>query len=258
MPFGSRRFFGSNIRPGASALPADITITNSTFETTAKFGTHSLSANVQTGGVLDSQCQITVYPKDRDFFINSDHAWTVEWWCRLTDSEWNDVGDAAKFLNLGPESLNNGTDPFFFVAQPGDGGDWRFNLVSGSVGWLGLGITQDQWYHFAIVSNGTADSTTGVLKFYANGSQVTFASADYNYNDAYVRPTNRNVNFGMYDPQTVSNFTGGCYYDEIRISNIARYTSSFTPSTSAFVSDENTLALFHFDNNLIDSSAEGL
>ena len=34
-------------------------------------------------------------------------------------------------------------------------------------------------------------------------------------------------------------------YDEIRISDTARYTSNFTPSTTAFTSDSNTKLLIH-------------
>ena len=45
--------------------------------------------------------------------------------------------------------------------------------------------------------------------------------------------------------------------DEVRISNVARYTEDFTPE-ERFEPDEHTLALYHFDegegNVLIDSS----
>ena len=37
------------------------------------------------------------------------------------------------------------------------------------------------------------------------------------------------------------------YMDEIRISNIGRYTGNFTPSTTPFVNDANTLLLLHMD-----------
>jgi hypothetical protein len=35
--------------------------------------------------------------------------------------------------------------------------------------------------------------------------------------------------------------------DEVRISSIARYTVSFTPQVANFVTDANTIALYHFD-----------
>jgi hypothetical protein len=49
------------------------------------------------------------------------------------------------------------------------------------------------------------------------------------------------------------------WLDEIRLSNIIRYSSSFTPPFAPFLSDANTLALFHLDegsgNTVGDSSA---
>jgi hypothetical protein len=50
-----------------------------------------------------------------------------------------------------------------------------------------------------------------------------------------------------FDSVGVNNaFTGDI--DSLRISNNARYTSNFTPPTSKFTSDTNTLALLNFDN----------
>jgi hypothetical protein len=37
------------------------------------------------------------------------------------------------------------------------------------------------------------------------------------------------------------------HMDEIRVSNSARYTTTFTPSTTPFVNDANTLLLLHMD-----------
>jgi len=46
--------------------------------------------------------------------------------------------------------------------------------------------------------------------------------------------------------------------DEVRISDIARYdTENFTPFTSPFISDSNTLALYHFDGDANDASVNG-
>jgi hypothetical protein len=65
--------------------------------------------------------------------------------------------------------------------------------------------------------------------------------------------------------------TGYCmdgYMDEIRISNTARYTTTFTPSTTPFIDDANTLLLLHcngtngsttfIDDNGIGRSAKGI
>ena len=37
------------------------------------------------------------------------------------------------------------------------------------------------------------------------------------------------------------------YIDEVRISNIARYSATFTPPTAAFTSDANTKLLLHMN-----------
>jgi hypothetical protein len=256
MPFGSRRFFGSNIRPGATALPADITVSNTSFETTSKFGTHSIQANMGTP-LPNSQNLITIYPKDRDFFLNSDHAWTIEWWVRTTDDDLNISGLDPLLANLSLTSMstNNPSFPRFTLVDPGINDAWRCIGVSGFEDGRRV-LNAAEWVHFAIVSTGT-DSTTGNLKWFINGFEQ-FPEVQYtrNWNNYDQR---RNFNFGFFKSEgVISNFSGGIYWDEIRISNTQRYTSDFTPSTSAFVSDENTLALFHFDNNLIDSSAEGL
>lgn len=49
---------------------------------------------------------------------------------------------------------------------------------------------------------------------------------------------------------------------ELRVSNVARYTASFTPQTSQFETDASTVGLWHFDENtstvLTDSSGNGI
>lgn len=46
-----------------------------------------------------------------------------------------------------------------------------------------------------------------------------------------------------------TNQTWAGYMDELRISNIVRYTSSYTPATSEFTTDSNTQLLMHFSGN---------
>lgn len=255
MPFGSRKFFSGKVRSGASSIPALLTISNATFETTAKYGSHSLLAG-QVSGTPSSQNKITVYPKDRNFFLNSDHAWTIEWWVRTTDDNFNDIGNEIRLARIGSDLANNYPDrhkPRFTMIDPGDPEAWRCIGASGfEDGRRELNATE--WVHFAMVSRGT-DSTVGQLEWFINGvEQDPSVGYTQDYNDISWNATNRDFAFGFYDTQSVPNFSGGVYWDEIRISNVVRYTTNFTPPTSAFTGDENTLALFHLNNNFADAS----
>jgi hypothetical protein len=87
-------------------------------------------------------------------------------------------------------------------------------------------ISINTWYHFALVRNGTA---TGNMKLYLNGSvEATSAGAvtdNFNQTDNLVIGNIRIV---------TQPWVG--YLDEIRFTNgYARYTSNFTPQTSAFL-----------------------
>ena len=44
--------------------------------------------------------------------------------------------------------------------------------------------------------------------------------------------------------------------DEVRISKTARYTEDFIPSNKEFEPDIDTVGLWHFNNNLSDSSSK--
>ena len=90
------------------------------------------------------------------------------------------------------------------------------------------------WYHWAVVRSGSD------LKMYINGTQegstVTYTS-ELNANSTGFR-------IGAYDPG--GNEVYG-YIDEVRVSSTARYTTTFTPSTTAFVNDSDTVMLLHMD-----------
>lgn len=98
-------------------------------------------------------------------------------------------------------------------------------------------LSYGNWHHLAIVRNGNS------LNLYVNGSQIaseSITSPDHTgVGDLYIGTNGRLSNRDV---------TG--YIDEIRISNTARYTSSFTPSSSAFLNDNNTLLLVHCDGTL--------
>jgi hypothetical protein len=87
------------------------------------------------------------------------------------------------------------------------------------------------WVHFALVRSGN------VFTLYLDGgSKGTTTMSGTLANNA--------LRFGRNGTDTGD---GSGFVDEIRISNTARYTSGFTPSTTAFTEDSNTLLLIHSD-----------
>jgi hypothetical protein len=100
-----------------------------------------------------------------------------------------------------------------------------FDITSSST------VSANTWYHIAIVRSG--DTKTMYLDGSSVGTKdvtgINEKFSDYFNIGAYIR--------GFY-------FWDG-YIDEVRISDNARYTTTFTPSTTAFVNDENTLFLMH-------------
>jgi hypothetical protein len=84
------------------------------------------------------------------------------------------------------------------------------------------------WYHVAWVR------FNGIVTVYWNGVSVaTVADSDN------IPQLNTPLLFG--DP-----FDG--WLDEVRISNVARWTSNFTPPTAAYSRDNDTVLLLHFDD----------
>jgi hypothetical protein len=60
----------------------------------------------------------------------------------------------------------------------------------------------------------------------------------------------RNTDFTNTEPFTGQFTIGGDFYgliDELRVSKVARYKADFTPPTSRFEPDADTLGLYHFD-----------
>jgi hypothetical protein len=107
----------------------------------------------------------------------------------------------------------------------------------------------DTWRHVAgVLENGR-------LNIYENGvklSSSTFTITVCNQGRSNLigaQITNPPLNYYDY-------FQGAM--DEVRISNVARYTSNFTPPQLPFTPDANTLMLYHFDGDANDSSENNL
>ena len=97
----------------------------------------------------------------------------------------------------------------------------------------------DTWYHIAIARDSSSD-----LRFFVDGTELgsaTNVTATFYQSSAALAIANYlNSGAGGTTP-----FKG--YMDELRISKVARYTGTFTRSTTAFKDDVNTVLLMHMD-----------
>ena len=93
-------------------------------------------------------------------------------------------------------------------------------------------ISTGSWQHIAWVRNGSS------FKIYINGTEEGSGTGS---------PSIQQINsiVGAQDSSGANGFIGNI--DEVRISDTARYTAGFTPSTTAFSNDSNTLGLIHCD-----------
>lgn len=122
-----------------------------------------------------------------------------------------------------------------------------------------INVLNNQWRHVAVqrsASSGTINMfIDGMLN--ASGSGPT---GDISYPDNGIPCSNccNGNNCNGSDPFIVlgaeKHDAGSAYpsyngmLDELRISNIIRYTANFTPSVTPFTTDQNTMALYHFDS----------
>lgn len=211
-----------------------------TYTTTNKFGSHSLD-NTNTSY---RETRITVFPADTTWFLTSNKIWTVEFWYSAATLG----SESARRIfslnsSLGDTRLN--------LVDPISNGTWQLDYYNSgtriSDAHMSNGLPeQGQWYHFAWVSNGS-----GNIAFYSNGALRN--SSSQSITGTHVT-NNRSISIG-HDSTFGNSANSRLLFDEVRISNIRRYTAAFTPSAAAFTNDANTLALFHFNNSATDDIA---
>lgn len=228
--------------------------------TSAKFGDGGIYENIDTPynwGVLTSEMPSKFWFGSGDF--------TLEWWLRV-DSITSYVGtvnlldffaqnDASNYWQfysrITPSSTSNYS--IYTGAATLSGGSWVDLRQSG-----GISKTIGDWTHFACVRNG------GTMTLYMDGVAVSsFSSATAGY---IFNMTNA-ANISLQRVWNPNRFRGEISVDEFRASNIARYTSNFTPPTAPFgtttmrnaysfsdilrlltrLPDSDTISLFHFD-----------
>jgi len=144
--------------------------------------------------------------------------WTIEWWEKL------DV-NAIFFNAVVCSAYPDGIDIYHNAGQIG--------IWNGA--YLAPEPTRGQWNHIALVY-----SATGV-KIYINGQESTLYGTTYGVNK--MANGTANLIIGCRSPDGEATPFGQRFYGQlanIKISNIARYSGAFTPSTT-LTTDTNTV-----------------
>jgi hypothetical protein len=167
-----------------------------------------------------------------DFIFTGDFTW--ECWVYFVDNGTND--SMVIMTNRGGFNATN----LYLQARHLDQ-KWQWGNST-----MGANVTTqtwnyNTWYHVALVRSGSA---SGNVAFYVNGTALqtdttTNAIGSSGYSD-YIA-------LGSIYNATTPSFGLNGYIDEVRISPTARYTANFTPSTTAFTNDDDTVLLMHMD-----------
>lgn len=163
---------------------------------------------------------------DFDFGAND---FTIEAWINM-----DTTSGTQNVLAWWSSTYGDGRSFFFGNTN----GELRFNYYTSSGTFrnvLGAGtLSANTWHHIAIVG----DSTN--FKTYIDGTNAATASRETIDPISGTNPCSIGAtNYGAFD------FDG--HIDELRVSSSARYTANFTPSTSAFTNDSDTVLLVHAD-----------
>lgn len=165
---------------------------------------------------------LVVNPYTTEFAFSSN--FTIELWARPANVTgikiMYDARNAGGYSENSPVIYQDGsTFKFYFAAD---------RAISGT-------ISANTWYHLAVVKSGSD------YKFYVNGTQVGST-----YTNSATVTASSVLWLGAHKANGAN--TGYDYngwMDEIRVSSVARYSANFTPSTTAFTNDSDTLLLVH-------------
>ena len=187
-------------------------------QTVKKVGASSINFD-GTGDYLE-------VPDSSDWDFGSG-SWTIEGWFYVTNWNtdsfiWNHYEDGNNYLGV---RVISGGD-LNVIARTTSGYTQNIDFTS-------VNLSTSTWTHLAIVR----DTSAGNFVIYKDGVSVgTSADATAMANVTGTARIND-------DRKNSAYWTG--YMDEFRVSDVARYTGTFTPSTTEFTSDSNTLLLIH-------------
>ena len=178
-------------------------------------------------GSTNNEIQI---PQEQDVIqsaLSANNQFTIEFWYYIETATF-----APRFISV-QQTTGNSNRQLSIVEYQG-----QIYVENQQGTRIQAGSVSDQtWTHIAV----TADN--GTLKLYIDGvlegtsTGTTFIDAQSEFNIGGTGP------FGASD----NRFHLDGYMDLFRVSNNVRYTTNFTPPTSAFTVDDNTTIIFNFD-----------
>ena len=178
----------------------------------------------------DGSLQVT----EADIAMDNRATFTQEAWVLVTSATTNASEQSGVWGSAGQDGvgtsieLNSGSNQYIYIrvatedASPGD--SWKLNASTGDAS------PSPGWHHYAEVV--ASDTYT----LYQDGTNIYSGALD-----------SGDIKFGTVLALGVGAYGGDRWckamMNDWRISSTARYTTNFTPSTNAFVSDSDTLIL---------------
>lgn len=193
---------------------------------------------------------------------------TGSWAATSSNSTDGGANGKLNFTNLGQYTIE------CFFALSGTGGVSQEGWYEAGTGGVALGatssflynavsgnnygaqftytLTKGVWRHIAFTRYN--DGSNNIIQCWVDGTQIGTGVA-LNQNWTGTDPFNGAIApyIGGGNGGTGFSFTG--WMQEYRISNIRRYTANFTPTTTAFTNDANTLLLIHGSSPTTDDNS---
>ena len=250
---------GTTFTPSTTAFTSDAntkllihsnTTMGSTTFTDSSSGAHTITANgdimnvapkIGTGmGVFDGVASYLENPDSGDWDFGSGD-FTIEYWVNYSTPSGN-------MITTGRGTGYGGSSDNRWTTNHGTGGNVTFSLSNGtgssasntySFASSGLSLDDDAWHHIACVRDGL------VARIYTDGVQRNTQALVSGFTLQAASGVNQ---IGRYPNYSYTQGFKG-YLDEMRFSRNCRYPSgtTFTPSTTAFKDDKDTVLLMHMD-----------
>ncbi len=172
-------------------------------------------------------------------FINISDNWTIETWVKVndyTDATFPVIIDRDRCFSMYVQG--DDTDDFSIAFVTRDADDGIVSSLS-SANNDAVDFILGEWYHIAAQYDGTT------AKLFINGNEIDSKTDDF----TLLAATADFINVGARYRTTFERFLTGSV-ENVHISDVARYTTDFTPDFYAQQqADENSIFCFNLENN---------